>query len=156
MNRGFDYCLKVKRIWKKISFLASFKLLPSSVKLQICTLCSVLSLSDVIQFKIRSCLLFSLSGFWCVSLGIWRQRTPFTGSRSRPYRRQRFVWFHINWFHKCSQSGRNSSKHPMISISMANNVISCKKSRKKRSNNQNRWFYNVNSAPELKNDQKSP
>ena len=44
----------------------------------------------------------------------------------------------------------------MLSISMADNVISCKKNRKKHSKNQNRWFYNVNSAPELRNDQKWP
>ena len=31
-----------------------------------------------------------------------------------------------------------------------------KKSRKKHSKTQNRWFYNVNSAPEPRNDQKSP
>ena len=31
------------------------------------------------------------------------------------------------WFQKCSQSGKNGSKHPMLSISMACNVISCKK-----------------------------
>merc|ERR1711963_695363 len=30
---------------------------------------------------------------------------------------------------KCSQSGKNGSKHPMLSISMAFNVISCKKSK---------------------------
>ena len=30
-------------------------------------------------------------------------------------------------FQKCSQSGKNGSKHPMLSISMAFNVISCKK-----------------------------
>ena len=30
------------------------------------------------------------------------------------------------------------------------------KSRKKHSKTQNRWFYNVNSAPEPRNDQKSP
>ena len=30
-------------------------------------------------------------------------------------------------FQKCSQSGKNGSKHPMLSISMAYNVISCKK-----------------------------
>ena len=30
-------------------------------------------------------------------------------------------------FEKCSQSGRNGSKPPMLSISMAFNVISCKK-----------------------------
>ena len=29
-------------------------------------------------------------------------------------------------FQKCSQSGKNGSKHPMLSISMAYNVISCK------------------------------
>ena len=29
-------------------------------------------------------------------------------------------------FQKCSQSGKNGSKHPMLSISMAFNVISCK------------------------------
>ena len=32
-----------------------------------------------------------------------------------------------NRFQKCSQSGKNGSKHPMLSISMAYNVISCKK-----------------------------
>ena len=30
-------------------------------------------------------------------------------------------------FQKCSQGGKNGSKHPMLSISMAFNVISCKK-----------------------------
>ena len=30
-------------------------------------------------------------------------------------------------FQKCSQSGKNGSKHQMLSISMAFNVISCKK-----------------------------
>ena len=30
-------------------------------------------------------------------------------------------------FQKCSQSAKNGSKHPMLSISMAYNVISCKK-----------------------------
>ena len=30
-------------------------------------------------------------------------------------------------FQKCSQSGKNGSKHPMLPISMAYNVISCKK-----------------------------
>ena len=30
-------------------------------------------------------------------------------------------------FQKCSRSGKNGSKHPMLSISMAYNVISCKK-----------------------------
>ena len=30
-------------------------------------------------------------------------------------------------FQKCSQSGKNDSKHPILSISMAFNVISCKK-----------------------------
>ena len=44
----------------------------------------------------------------------------------------------------------------MLSIFMANNVISYKKIQKKRSKNPNRWFYYVNSAPELRNDQKSP
>ena len=41
-------------------------------------------------------------------------------------------------FQKCSQSGKNGSKHPMLSISMAYNVISCKKNPKKHSKNQNR------------------
>ena len=41
-------------------------------------------------------------------------------------------------FQKCSRSGKNGSKHPMLSISMAYNVISCKKNRKKHSKNQNR------------------
>ena len=31
---------------------------------------------------------------------------------------------------KCSQSGKNGSKHPMLSISMAYNVISCQKKSK--------------------------
>ena len=30
-------------------------------------------------------------------------------------------------FQKCSQSGKNGFKHPILSISMAYNVISCKK-----------------------------
>ena len=30
-------------------------------------------------------------------------------------------------FQKCSQGGKNGSKHPMLLISMAYNVISCKK-----------------------------
>ena len=30
-------------------------------------------------------------------------------------------------FQKCSKSGKNGSKHPMLSISMAYNVIGCKK-----------------------------
>ena len=30
-------------------------------------------------------------------------------------------------FQKCTQSGKNGFKHPMLSISMAFNVISCKK-----------------------------
>ena len=59
-------------------------------------------------------------------------------------------------FQKCSQSGKNGSKHPMLSISMAYNVISCKKNRKKHSKNQIRWFYYVNLAPDLRNDQKLP
>ena len=32
-------------------------------------------------------------------------------------------------FQKCSQIGKNGSKFPMLSISMAHNVISCKKSK---------------------------
>ena len=32
-------------------------------------------------------------------------------------------------FQKCSQSGNNGSKHPILSISVAYNVISCKKSK---------------------------
>ena len=32
-------------------------------------------------------------------------------------------------FQKCSQSVKNGSKHPMLSISMAYNVTSCKKSK---------------------------
>ena len=39
---------------------------------------------------------------------------------------------------------------------MAYNVVSCIKNPKKHSNNQNRRFYYGNSAPELRNDQKSP
>ena len=30
-------------------------------------------------------------------------------------------------FRKCCKSGKNGSKHPMLSISIAYNVISCKK-----------------------------
>ena len=33
-------------------------------------------------------------------------------------------------FQKCSQSAKNGSKHPMLSISMAYNVSSCKKKMK--------------------------
>ena len=40
----------------------------------------------------------------------------------------------------------------MLSISMAYNVISFKKSQNKHSKTQNRWLYNVNSAPEPRND----
>ena len=32
-------------------------------------------------------------------------------------------------FQKCSQSGKNGSKHPILSLSMAYNVIACKKSK---------------------------
>merc|ERR1719429_414083 len=39
---------------------------------------------------------------------------------------------------------------------MACNVISCKKIGRNTQKNQNRRFYNINSAPELRNDQKSP
>ena len=60
------------------------------------------------------------------------------------------------WYEKCSHSGKNGSKHPMLSISMAYNVISCRKNWKKHSKNQNRWFYHVNLAPELRNHQKWP
>ena len=42
---------------------------------------------------------------------------------------------------KWSYSGKNSFKRPMLLISMAYNVISCKKNQKKHSKNQNRWFY---------------
>ena len=59
-------------------------------------------------------------------------------------------------FQKCSQSGKKGSKHKMLLISMACNVSSCKKNPKKHSKNQIRWFYYVNSAPELRNDRKSP
>ena len=52
------------------------------------------------------------------------------------------IW---NW----SKSGKNGSKHPILSISIAENVISYKKRKAKK----NRWFYNVNSSPELRNDQ---
>ena len=31
------------------------------------------------------------------------------------------------WFQKCSQNGKNSSKHPMLSLSMVYNVISFQK-----------------------------
>ena len=55
------------------------------------------------------------------------------------------------WISKWSWSGKNGSKHPKLSISMAKNVISCKKNPKKHSKNQNRRFYYVNLAPELRN-----
>ena len=57
-------------------------------------------------------------------------------------------------FQKCSQSAKNSSKHPMLSISMAYNMNS--KNQKKHSRNQNSWFYYVNSAPNLRNHKKYP
>ena len=59
-------------------------------------------------------------------------------------------------FQNCSLSGKNGSKHPMLSISKAHNVISCKQNPKKHSKNQNRRFYYVNLAPELRNDEKLP
>ena len=80
-----------------------------------------------------------------LTFGIWRGVRSDAQLRSTETRLQ-----------KCSQSGKNGSKHPMLSISMAYNVISCKKNQKKHSNNQNCWFYNVNLAPELRNDRKSP
>ena len=39
---------------------------------------------------------------------------------------------------------------------MADNVISYKKIKRNAQKTKNRWFYNVNSAPELRNDRKSP
>ena len=39
---------------------------------------------------------------------------------------------------------------------MAYNVISCKKIKRNDKKKQNCWFYYKNSAPELRNDQKSP
>ena len=51
-------------------------------------------------------------------------------------------------FQKCSQGGKNGSKPPILSISMAYNVIS-------HSKNRNRLFYYANSAPELRNHQKN-
>ena len=44
----------------------------------------------------------------------------------------------------------------MLSISMANNVISYTKKQQKRSKNQKSWFYYVNLAPELRNDENLP
>ena len=58
-------------------------------------------------------------------------------------------------FQKCSQNGKNGSKHNVIFIY----GLQCdfmQKIRKKHSNNQNRLFYYVNSAPDLRNDQKLP
>ena len=43
------------------------------------------------------------------------------------------------WLQKCSQSGKNGSEHPMLSICMAYNVTSCKKF--EHSKDQNHWFY---------------
>ena len=44
----------------------------------------------------------------------------------------------------------------MLSVPMAYNVISCTKIPKEHSNNQNRQFYYVNLAPELRNDENLP
>ena len=57
-------------------------------------------------------------------------------------------------FQKCSESGKNGSEHLTLYISICYNVISCKKNPKKHSKNQNRRFYYVNLAPELRNHQK--
>ena len=45
-------------------------------------------------------------------------------------------------FQKCSQSGKNGSKHPMLSTSMADNVISYKKIKRNTQKNKNavEWF----------------
>ena len=43
-------------------------------------------------------------------------------------------------FQSGPKSDKNGSKHPMLSISMAYNVISCKKNQPKHSKNQNRLF----------------
>ena len=56
-------------------------------------------------------------------------------------------------FQKCSQSGKNGSKHPMLSTSMAYSVISCKKNQPKHSKNQNSWFCCIIWAPDLRNQQ---
>ena len=39
------------------------------------------------------------------------------------------IWgtIELHRFQKCSESGKNGSKHPMLPLSMAYNVISCKK-----------------------------
>ena len=42
------------------------------------------------------------------------------------------IELHRTLFQKCSHSGINGSKHPMLSISMAYDVISCKKNPKKK------------------------
>ena len=41
------------------------------------------------------------------------------------------IELHRDRFQKCSQSDKKGSKHPMLSISMADNDISCKKIEKK-------------------------
>ena len=61
------------------------------------------------------------------------------------------IELHRTLFQKCSQSGKNGSKHPMLSISMAYDVISCKKNPKKKC-----WPSYVNSAPGFRNYQKYP
>ena len=59
-------------------------------------------------------------------------------------------------FKKCFHSGKDGSKHAMFSISVAYNVISCKKESKETLRNKKRWFYDINSASNLINYQKSP
>ena len=55
-------------------------------------------------------------------------------------------------FQKCSQSGKNGSKHPMLSISMTHNVISCKNS--KETLNKSKLVIKIISALRLRNHQK--
>ena len=61
------------------------------------------------------------------------------------------IELHRTLFQKCSHSGINGSKHPMLSISMAYDVISCKKIQRKKC-----WLSYINSAPGLRNYQKYP
>ena len=52
-----------------------------------------------------------------------------------------------------SQKAPNLKVLKLLSISMADNVISYNENQKKLSKTQNRWFYFINWAPELRNDQ---
>ena len=61
--------------------------------------------------------------------------TMYLGTRSQ-------IWIQLSCtetrFQKCSHRGKNGSEHPMLSIYMAYNVISCKQIQRNTQKNQNR------------------